>query len=260
MNNREFVNKIADSASVYPDVTFSSGYGRVYTCVNPFSYHLVRCHQSLYESMDGLFVDGMTMCWLIRLLWGKRVPRLSFDMSGIAVDLFSLLNTKDIDRSIYFIGTKQDVIEKTMDQFRENYPYMNVAGYRNGYFIDVDDRRKAISDIIESDSDFAIVGMGSPLQEQFALDLKNAGYKGIVFTCGGFLHQSAKNINYYPKWVNKFNLRAFYRLFHEKGLWGRLYNVLIEFPVLFMWDTFMTKFGRSQRAFQKNRNFRIHAD
>ncbi len=241
MNNQEFVRKIADSALAYPDDTFAAGKGRIYTCVNPFSYHIVRRHKELYESMDGLFVDGMTMCWLIQLLWRKRVPRLSFDMSGMAVDLFSYLNTIGTGRSIYFLGTKQDVLEETIKQFRKSYPNMSIAGFRNGYFIDNDDRKKAIADIIESNSDFAVIGMGSPLQEQFALDLKNAGYKGIVFTCGGFLHQSANNINYYPKWVNKYNLRAFYRLIHEKGLWSRLYNVLIEFPILFTWDTITTK-------------------
>ncbi len=118
---------------------------------------------------------------------------------------------------------------------------MAVAGYRNGYFLDVDDRRRAIRDIVDSGADFAIVGMGAPLQEQFALDLRDAGFKGIVFTCGGFLHQTADRINYYPDWVNRYNLRAFYRLFHEKGLWGRLYNVLIEFPVLFTYDTIRSR-------------------
>ena len=240
MNNRGFVRKIADSAYTYPIGTFIAENGRVYTCVNPYSYHLVRCHPELYESMDGLFVDGMTMCWLIRLLWGRRVPRLSFDMSSMAADLFSYLNGRGVGRSIYFLGTRQETLERTIAQFRKSYPSMAIAGYRNGYFIDVEDRCKAIADIVSAGSDFTIVGMGSPLQEQFALDLKNAGYKGIVFTCGGFLHQSANAINYYPDWVNKYNLRAFYRLFHEKGLWG-LYNVLIEFPVLFTWDTFVTK-------------------
>ena len=241
MNNREFVRKIADYALTYHDGTFAKGNGRVNTCVNPYSYHLVRRHSELYESMDGLFVDGMTMCWLIRLLWGKRVSRLSFDMSGMAVDLFSYLNNNETDRSIYFLGTKQDVLEATIRQFHKSYPEMRIAGYRNGYFIDNDDRKNAINDIIKSDCDFAVIGMGSPLQEQFALDLKNAGYKGIAFTCGGFLHQTANGINYYPKWVNRYNLRAFYRLFHEKGLWGRLYNVLIEFPILFTWDSIKTK-------------------
>ena len=91
--------------------------------------------------MDGLFVDGMTMCWLIRLLWGKRVPRLSFDMSGMAVDLFSYLNKSATDRNIYFLGTKQEVLEETVKRFHKNYPKMNIAGYRNGYFIDNDDRK-----------------------------------------------------------------------------------------------------------------------
>lgn len=71
MDNSEFVRKIANSASAYPDRIFAVGEGRVYTCVNPYSYHLVRRHEELYASLDGLFVDGMTMCWLIRLLWGQ---------------------------------------------------------------------------------------------------------------------------------------------------------------------------------------------
>lgn len=240
MNNYRFVDLITKSVVGYPKSVFSAERA-VYTCVNPFSYHLVRRHTELYESMDGLFVDGMTMCWLIRLLWGRRIPRLSFDMSGMAADLFSHLDTDRTDRSIYFLGTKQKVLEETVKQFRENYPNMNIAGFRNGYFIDVDDRRNAINEIVRSNSDFAVIGMGAPLQEQFALDLKNSGYKGVVFTCGGFLHQSANNINYYPEWINKYNLRAFYRLYREKGLWRRLYNVLIQFPVLFTWDTLITK-------------------
>lgn len=241
MHNSEFVKLIADSAFAYPNGIFSGENGRIYTCVNPFSYHLVRRYPELYGLMDGLFVDGMTMCWLIRLLWGKRIPRLSFDMSGIAADLFSYLNTLGCDRSIYFLGTRQDVLERTISQIQNSYKSMSIVGYRNGYFIDNDDRRAAINEIVEVDSDFTIVGMGSPLQEQFALDLKNAGYKGIVFTCGGFLHQTENRINYYPKWVDRYNLRAFYRLIHERGLWPRLYNVLIEFPILFTYDTIRTK-------------------
>ena len=240
MTTREFVQKISDSASVYPDGVFSTP-GKVHTCVNPYSYHLVRKHTELYGRVDGLFVDGMTMCWWIRLLWSKKIPRLSFDMSGMAADLFDYLNRQDSGKSIYFLGTRQDVLEKTIEQFRKNYPLMNISGYRNGYFADKDERMDTIGKIISADSDFVIIGMGSPLQEQFALDLQEAGYKGIVFTCGGFLHESAGNINYYPDWVNRYNLRAFYRLFHEKGLWSRLYNVLIEFPVLFTFDTVLRK-------------------
>ncbi len=247
MNNREFVRKITDSASLYPDGIFApSQSGRVNTCVNPFSYHLVRRHQRLYEAMDGIFVDGMTMCWWIRLLWRKRIPRLSFDMAGMAVDLFSRLNERSCNENIYFIGARQDQLEGTMAQIKASYPNIRIAGYRNGYFLDNDDRKSAINRIVEENPSFTIIGMGSPLQEQFALDLKDAGYKGIAFTCGGFLHQTASKMNYYPEWVNKYNLRAIYRLFHEKGLWSRLYNVLIEFPALFSFDTLHTQIFSSR--------------
>lgn len=186
MNIREFVNKIKDSAEAYPNHTFSEP-RRVYTCVNPYSYHMVRGDYNLYRQMDGIFVDGMTMCWWIRLLWGKKITRLSFDMSGMAVDLFDLLN-RHPEKSIFLLGTKQSILEKAINNFQSSYPKMRIVGYRNGYFTNEDERQAAIEKIIKTDSDFTIVGMGSPLQEQFALDLKHKGYKGIVFTCGGFLH------------------------------------------------------------------------
>ena len=239
MNNHRFVEKIIESASKYPHITFSDK-GTINTCVNPFSYHLVRRQQELFNQIDGLYVDGMLMCSVIKLMWGKRIPRLSFDMSGMAVDLFERLNNNS--ETIYFLGAKQEELNATISQIRNGYPKMQICGYRNGYFNSEEERHQAINCIVELNPNFTIVGMGSPLQEKFCLDLKKSGYKGIAFTCGGFLHQTAKRLNYYPDWVNKYNLRAFYRLFHEKGLWGRLYNVLIQFPLLFFVDTIQSKF------------------
>lgn len=240
MTTKEFVTKIEESAASYPEKIFSVP-GKAYTCVNPFSYHMVKENSSLYSGLDGLFVDGMTMCWWIRLLWGKKIPRLSFDMAGMAVDLFSLLNEKDCTKDVYFIGARQEEVEATIKQIKAAYPNMRINGYRNGYFLSPDDREKTIDDIVERDPAFVIVGMGSPLQEKFVTDLKRAGYRGISFTCGGFLHQTSRRINYYPEWVNKMNLRAFYRLFHENGMWKRLWQVLVVFPARFSYDSILSR-------------------
>ena len=62
--------------------------------------------------------------------------RLSFDMSGMAKDLFAYLNKKGNEESIFFLGTKQEILEATIKQFQKNYPRMNIVGYRNGYFVD----------------------------------------------------------------------------------------------------------------------------
>lgn len=240
MNTREFVDKIAESAAAYPEGTFSSR-GRVHTCVNPFSYHMVRKNHDLYGNLDGLFVDGLTMCLWIRFWWGKKIPRLSFDMSGMAVDLFDRLNQPDSKETIYFIGSRQEELEASLQHIRNAYPNMRIAGYRNGYFASDAEREAVIRDIVELNPDFTIVGMGSPIQENFVLDLRENGYKGIAFTCGGFLHQTANRINYYPEWVDKYNLRAFYRLTHEKGLTKRLFDVLVGFPFQFAIDSIQMK-------------------
>lgn len=235
MTTRDFVNKIAESASYYPDRTFAQR-GKVNTCVNPYSYHIFKTNSHLYREIDGLFVDGMTMCWFIKLYWGHKVPRLSFDMSGMAVDLFDRLNRSDNRETVYFIGARQEEIEATMKHISDTYPNMKIVGFRNGYFKDGAERDEAMNRIIGLNPDFAIIGMGSPLQEKFALDLRKAGYKGTSFTCGGFLHQTTKSIYYYPDWVNRLNLRAFWRLYHEKGMVKRLFNVLVQFPILFTID------------------------
>lgn len=243
MTTKDFVNKIAESAAYYPDSTFAQR-GKVNTCVNPYSYHIFKKNNKLYRQMDGLYVDGMTMCLFIRLYWGKRVPRLSFDMSGMAVDLFDRLNSPGNNETIYFIGAKQEEIEGTMEHIRASYPNMKVKGFRNGYFKTPGERAAAIAEIVRLNPDFAIIGMGSPLQERFAIDLRDAGFKGTSFTCGGFLHQTAKSIYYYPDWVNRMNLRAFWRLAHERGMVKRLFNVLVQFPILFTIDKLKSTVGK----------------
>lgn len=243
MNIIGLMRKICDSAANYPDGVMSSG-RKIYTCVNPYSYLIARKNLDLYEKLDGIFIDGITMCLWIRFLHGSRIPRLSFDMTGMAKDLFERISKTG--ETIYFIGTAQEQLEKSVKVISSCYPQMVIAGKRNGYFNGDEDRQSAIRKIVEANPDFTVVGLGSPLQEHFVVDLKAAGYQGIAFTCGGFLHQTAQGIKYYPAWVDKYNLRAVYRLFHEKGLWGRLFNVLIGFPVTFAYDLTNSRFKKNR--------------
>ncbi len=241
MNILTLIKRITTSGKEYPEQLMSTDTCKLYTCINPYSYHIVRKNPQLYSNFDSIFVDGISMCWWIRILWGRKIPRLSFDMSGIAIDLFKKLNCKNNNESIYFIGSNKQNIDATIKNINDEYPKINIQGYRNGYFKNETDRKTSLTNIIALNPNFVIVGMGSPLQEKFAVDLKALGYQGSVFTCCGFLHQTSSKIKYYPDWIDKLNLRAFYRLYKEKGLFKRLYNVLIEFPILFLYDTITTK-------------------
>lgn len=207
---------------------------KIYSFLNPYGYHLMRKNQVVFDNLDGLFFDGILLCIIYQLIYRKRITRRSFDMTTVARDLFNRVN--NTGESIYFIGAKQHQIEISIKQYTINYPNLNIIGYRNGYFKGNDELEDTITEIINIAPDFVVVGMGAIKQEYFIYRLKEKGFQGIAFTCGGFLHQSSKNMYYFPEFINKYHLRSFYRLYKERDTRKRLYNVLIQFPILFIWD------------------------
>ena len=121
MNILTLIKRITTSGKEYPEQLMSTDTCKLYTCINPYSYHIVRKNPQLYSNFDSIFVDGISMCWWIRILWGRKIPRLSFDMSGIAIDLFKKLNCKNNNESIYFIGSNKQNIDATINPKNATY-------------------------------------------------------------------------------------------------------------------------------------------
>ena len=207
--------------------------GKVYTYLNPVSYLTALDNKDLFGQMDGIFADGGLLVKAIKLLYGKKVTRRSFDMTSMAPELFAY--AEEHDKTIYIVASKQEQVEKAVEIFRERYPKVRFAGYRNGYFSSESEMEEAAKSIIEVNPDFLIVGMGALMQEIFLLKVKNEGYQGIGFTCGGFIHQTSKNeIDYYPAWVDKTNLRFVYRMWKEPHTRKRYLMAGLLFPAKFI--------------------------
>ena len=138
-------------------------------------------------------------------------------------------------KTIYIVASKQEQVEKAVEIFRERYPKVMFAGYRNGYFASEDDMDGEAKHIAAVNPDFLIVGMGALMQEKFLLKVKKAGFQGVGFTCGGFIHQTSKNeIDYYPAWVDKTNLRFVYRMWKEPHTRKRYLKAGLLFPTRFV--------------------------
>lgn len=207
--------------------------GKVYTYLNPVSYLTALDNKDLFGQMDGIFADGGLLVKAIKLLYGKQVTRRSFDMTSMAPELFAY--AEEHDKTIYIVASKQEQVEKAVKIFRERYPKVRFAGYRNGYFFSESEMEEAAKRIVEVNPDFLIVGMGAMMQELFLLKVKNEGYQGIGFTCGGFIHQTSKNeIDYYPAWVDKTNLRFVYRMWKEPHTRKRYLMAGLLFPAKFI--------------------------
>lgn len=197
------------------------------TFLNPFYIEKYPQTEELYNRFDYICSDGMIPIFLNKF-WGKnRSWRCSFDMSGMAGKVFKwLVNHK---KSVYFLGTTQEKIERFNEVILDNYPTLNIVGYHHGYIKGKED--EIVEEIKRLKPSVVIVGMGAPLQDQFAMRLKDVRFMGTVYTCGGFMHQTSDRLQYYPEWINRWNLRTFYRLTRERYVWGRVIKYYPKFII-----------------------------
>lgn len=206
---------------------------KIYTFLNPVSYLTALDNKEFFVNFDGIFADGSLLVAAIRTLYNSKVTRRSFDMTSLAPELLDFAEKNN--KTIYIVASKQEQIEKAVNIFKERYPKIIISGYRNGYFSDDEEMNSEIEHIIKIMPDFLIVGMGVLMQEKFLLKVKEKGFEGIGFTCGGFIHQTSKNeIEYYPVWANKLNLRFIYRMYKEKHTRKRYIQAGLLFPLRFI--------------------------
>lgn len=211
--------------------------GRIYTFLNPVSYLTALDNKELFGKFDGIFADGSLLVAAIKMLYGKNVTRRSFDMTSLAPELLSY--AEEHRKTIYIVASKQEQVEQAVQIFKERYPNLQFAGYRNGYFSSEEEQDKEAANITQQNPDFLIVGMGALMQERFLLKVKDAGFQGVGFTCGGFIHQTAKNeIDYYPAWIDRMNLRFLYRIYKEKHTRKRYLQAALVFPAKFIHERF----------------------
>lgn len=204
-----------------------------YTFLNPVSYLKATKKKDLFGQFDGIFVDGSILAKAIRLLYGRKVTRRSFDMTSIGADLFDY-SVKE-GKSVYIVSSEQNSVEKAVVHIKERFNGIQIIGYRNGYFKNEEEKDEEIRQIISQNPDYLIVGMGVIKQEEFLLRVKEAGYQGIGFTCGGFISQIAQNnIDYYPAWVDRMNVRFLYRMYKEPHTRKRYLKAGVLFPIVFV--------------------------
>ena len=206
------------------------------TFLNPFSYLLARSNKDQLSHFN-INIDGGLLVILLNL-FGFKYKRKSFDMTSLAPVVFN--DAIKNNKSIYFIGSKPIVIDLAIKNIQEQFPELNICGYRDGYISD--NEMVVVLDVINSlKADYVICGMGTPLQEQFLIDLQKSGWTGEGYTCGGFLHQTAAGIKYYPNWINTLGLRAFFRMYDEPKLIKRYF---IDYPhaiIIILFDLFKNK-------------------
>ena len=207
----------------------------IYTFLNPVSYLNALDNKALFADFDGIYADGGLLGKAIKAVYGIQVKRRSFDMTSLAPVVFSFAAKNQ--KTVAIVATKQEMVEKAVKALQGNYPGLNISYFRNGYFASETEMDEEAKKIVAMHPDFLIVGMGIIKQEEFLLKVRDAGFQGIGFTCGGFIHQTAQDkVDYYPEWVDKHGLRFVYRMYREPHTRKRYAKAAFVFPVRFMWE------------------------
>ena len=195
------------------------------TFINLHSLHLIERETEIIDKLDFMFVDGILLKWFLEKLKSTKLKRISFDMTSLAKHLFDFANK--LNKTIYIIGGSKNDIENAIENILAKYQDLNIVGFHSGYFKNKTEENNTILEIVSKSPQIIIVGMGTPLQEHFLISLQKEGWNGLGFTCGAFVKQTAKSLNYYPKVFDKYHLRWLYRIFDEPKLFGRYF---FEYP------------------------------
>jgi len=215
---------------------------RIITYLNHHSYLIARKNIELFSQFDVIDFDGTVLCIFMRMI-GFAAIRKSFDMTSIAPIVFE--DAVLLKNSIYFIGSEEGVAAVAVSKIVQKFSGLIVCGVRHGFFSSNVERQNTIAEIIDKQPSIVVVGMGTPHQELFLSELKVAGWRGTGYTCGGFLHQTAKaGLSYYPVWVDRFNLRWAFRIKDEPKLFRRYSFEFIIFIFVFAYDFTIFKMKR----------------
>jgi UDP-N-acetyl-D-mannosaminouronate:lipid I N-acetyl-D-mannosaminouronosyltransferase len=139
-------------------------------------------------------------------------------------------------KKFYLIGSTQEIIEKTYENLKIQFPQIAIVNYRNGYF-PIEELSKITKDLKEKKPDIVFVAMGSPKQEFIMSELIKV-YPALYMGLGGSFDLYCGKAKMVPEWWNRiFKWEGLYRTFNDfynLKRWKRQVPVLrIIYKVLF---------------------------
>ena len=158
----------------------------------------------------------------------QKVPGIEFT-EGLCAELSKRQG------SIYLFGAKPGVAEIASQKLCEKYPGLKVAGIRNGYFSE-DEEKEIVDEINKAKPDLLIVCLGAPKQEIFIDKHKDHLPNCVMVGAGGSIDVFADNVKRAPKIFIKLGLEWFYRLCKEPKRFKRI----IKLP-LYLWYAVLWK-------------------
>lgn len=132
------------------------------------------------------------------------------------IDLMQELLKKSEEKgyTVYFLGAKEEVLQKMIENFKTDYPNLKVVGSRNGYF-QKEELGTIGQDITNTGAQIVFVGITSPNKEYFIEHFLKEGVNSVFMGVGGSFDVLSGTISRAPMWMQNANLEWLYRVYKE---------------------------------------------
>jgi N-acetylglucosaminyldiphosphoundecaprenol N-acetyl-beta-D-mannosaminyltransferase len=159
---------------------------------------------------DLILADGQPVVWAGRLL-GQPVPER---VAGIDLMFALLAEAERQGQRVYFLGAREDVLQRMLAEVARRHPDLHVAGSRNGYF-GKDEEAAVVEAVKESGADMLFIGVSSPKKELFVDEWGSRTGAYVVHGVGGSFDVLAGEVKRAPAWASKNGLEWLYRALQE---------------------------------------------
>ncbi len=167
---------------------------------------------------DVVFADGIGVRLGTRLLGGSLPSNLN------GTDMFPLLCQQAAvsGRPLVLVGAKHDVVDECARRSRAAHPGLQIPIVSHGYLDDAASLALA-SELRDLDSPLVLVGMGSPVQEKWAMRYLSDLPRATVLTVGGLFDFFSGRMPRAPRAWRELGLEWLYRLWQEPKRMARRY-------------------------------------
>lgn len=166
---------------------------------------------------DLINVDGAGVVWGARM-FGVDVPER---VAGVDIMEAMFRICAENGFRPYLLGAERKVLDAVLDRLGVDYPYLSVAGARDGYFTPAQEE-EVLLEINNSGADCLFVAMPTPRKERFLYKYRLVLKPSFIMGVGGSFDVFGGKVRRAPVWMQKMGLEWLFRVMQEPGrLWRR---------------------------------------
>ncbi|MFZ3482961.1 WecB/TagA/CpsF family glycosyltransferase [Sphingomonas sp. 3-13AW] len=195
------------------------------------AYNRDPAYRQLMDGADLIDADGMPIVFASRLYCREPLEE-RIATTDFLLDAASLAARTDI--RFFFLGSRPGVAARAAEHLRSRFPGLKVVGVRHGFF-PPEAAEEICARIRASGADVLWVGMGSPVQERFAVDHRHLlGGVAWIRTCGGLFDHYGGGVSRAPRWMQTAGLEWLYRAAREPVRLGWRYLVTSPLAIYYL--------------------------